>query len=258
MHRTAPSPGAIALVATLASSLVLAQGSWNRRVYYDDLTCKGHYTHGYQVYIPTAICQDPNKKVNDACETKSRNELTPSSEGTWCQSIQASAVSDAPYFPPEDSRTRRVGDKFIVLNEYAGPSCSHENGKVQIEQVTYLADSKCYAWEPGSYFKASCSGSESTIEFCNDPACNDCIPARRQTFDGTCKPNDRGLQVKASCVVDDNSGSSTSGGASNGTSTNPPGSSSSPKASSKNSASSLFSSSTLLEAALAGLIAFLI
>ena len=101
--------------ASLLSLGVNAQGSWNRRAYYNDHSCKAAFVHGYQVFYPNTPCAKTTL-VNFNCEVKSRTEPI-SSEGTSCESVQSNnAITDGAWFPsvPEE-RTRLPGNPDYIM-----------------------------------------------------------------------------------------------------------------------------------------------
>jgi hypothetical protein len=173
----------------LFGSSVQSQGSWNRRVYFDQLGCKGNMGYGVQVYYPVISCPGgiSSTVINSPCENKSQNTLTLSSEGTSCQSTNPSTVSDDIYFPAADQAGKAA--TYLTVNSYSGQTtCSMNKGQVILTQETFAADGKCYAIEPDQFFKASCNGSNGRVVFCKDPKCEDCSLGS-QSYDGTCQLN---------------------------------------------------------------------
>ncbi|KAH6586040.1 hypothetical protein BASA61_006629 [Batrachochytrium salamandrivorans] len=176
-HTATTTRAAILLVASaalLASSGVAA--SWQRRVYHTDSACKGPFGYGVQVWIPTAPCQAPGS-VTASCEIKSTDTRTPSSEGTACDNNPA---SDSAYFPTPAEASLVSGANYLSVNVYnnqPGQANCFFDASVQVEQTTFAADGKCYAFEAGNYFKASCSATTGQVQFCNDAECKDCKPA---------------------------------------------------------------------------------
>ncbi|KAI8908073.1 hypothetical protein EDD86DRAFT_208820 [Gorgonomyces haynaldii] len=151
------------MIQFLLSQSVAA--SWQRRVYYTDLQCKGNFQWGEQVFIPSAACQASSTDYGAICEIKSTDSLVQSSEGTSCETGQQ---TDAVFM------TNPIpGSNYLVLNSYLGTDCSAQNSK-QITQRTYAADGKCHVFEPGAFFKASCTADSGTITFCTDSACQNC------------------------------------------------------------------------------------
>ena len=164
----------------IAASIFSVAADWQRRVYYTDNTCKGTFQFGEQVYIPSAPCPNPSKDYGAICESKSTDALVKSSEGTSCEK---GTGDDSVFMTSAAPNT-----SYLSLNAYNGASCDAKN--VQITQRTYAADGKCYVFEPGYYFKASCTETSGTITFCKDNACTDCsAPA---TTSSTCG---QGLQI---------------------------------------------------------------
>ncbi|KAH6560131.1 hypothetical protein BASA62_000002 [Batrachochytrium salamandrivorans] len=186
-HTATTTRAAILLVASaalLASSGVAA--SWQRRVYHTDSACKGPFGYGVQVWIPTAPCQAPGS-VTASCEIKSTDTRTPSSEGTACDNNPA---SDSAYFPTPAEASLVSGANYLSVNVYnnqPGQANCFFDASVQVEQTTFAADGKCYAFEAGNYFKASCSATTGQVQFCNDAECKDCKPGGMVFTDTSCK-----------------------------------------------------------------------
>lgn len=152
----------------LSSTCANAQGSWGRRIYYNDNSCST--TIGYQehVFLPQAPCAlSTSPPINTVCENKSTNARVPSSEGTGCDNVPTNKdVSDAPYFPPAGQRNKIEGANYLTVNLYNAASCGVGKGDVSITQIMYAADGKCHVMEPGMYFKASCNSAAGVVEWC--------------------------------------------------------------------------------------------
>ena len=156
------------LLAFAVVSIVSGQ-TWNRRAYYRDSNCQGEFAYGIQVYTPISPCQNNGLSLTQSCEVKSTNPLALSSEATGCDSISPESVTEQIWFP-EPGQGTLVNSNYLTLfgyqNNPSQPQCNIENGRVQLQQETFAADGRCYAWEPDYYFKASCSGNSGTIIYC--------------------------------------------------------------------------------------------
>jgi hypothetical protein len=104
---------------------------------------------------------------------------------------------------------------LLQVNKYSGVNtCETGSSLSSLEQIAYLADGKCYSWEPNYYFKASCSGDgRSALNICSDAQCNNC---NQTAYDGTCQTQANGLPTKGFCVKDNEKPSTSSNGTTSG------------------------------------------
>ncbi|EGF76373.1 expressed protein [Batrachochytrium dendrobatidis JAM81] len=187
----------------LLSIACTVSASWQRRVYYTDNSCKANFGYGVQVWVPNAPCSSP-ASVTTSCEIKSTDSRALSSEGTACDNQPA---TDNAYVPSSSDAALVPGANYLSVNVYNNAPNQQPcffDPTVQVEQTTYAADGKCYAFESGYYFKASCSGTSGQVQFCNDAECKDCKPGGPSFDSGSCQVG-TGLPTRMIC-----SGSNTS------------------------------------------------
>ncbi|KAJ3281836.1 hypothetical protein HK104_011255 [Borealophlyctis nickersoniae] len=197
----------VGLAALAAVGAVEAQsGSWARRVYYTGPTCTGNIGHAISVFDNHNGCPGgvttAQAPVNTVCENKSTDALIKSAEGTGCDTVPSvSAVSDAPYYP-SSGPGKVPGANYAILNQYNGASCGTQGGSVSITQTAFAADGKCYAMEPGWYFKAWCNSTGSLVVWCKDNKCEDCPQDGERgvfRYAADCSGTQQGQPVRSIC-----------------------------------------------------------
>ena len=183
-------------------TFVHSQG-WNIRVYYNDNRCKGKYVFGIIDYSPYLECFT-NTSLRRVCETKSTEKLALSSEGTGCQlaNLQTFTTTDIPTFLPLKGQGDLISDvNYVIVNSYAysrGSQCDVKKGSVAVNQRIHAANGKCFATEPGWFFKASCTpGGASTVWSCSDPSCTQC---NQTDFNTSCFEKNDGSTNRVSCI----------------------------------------------------------
>ena len=86
------------------------------------------------------------------------------------------------------------------MNTFSGfadlTDCGLRNGAVYINTNGYVADGRCYAFESGNYFKATCDGTQGMIYSCSDAQCSSCTAV---TNSETCNKVNEGYS-NAYCV----------------------------------------------------------
>ncbi|KAI9102582.1 hypothetical protein DFS34DRAFT_399326 [Phlyctochytrium arcticum] len=196
-----------AILLTFAAA-VIAQGSWNRRVYYDDNTCSTTVNHQIHVFSPQFPCAGSPSPINAFCEIKSKTPARVlSSEGTGCETVADNTkLDDAAYFPPAGQGAKAPGGNYMVVNQYlttltGAQACSVGKGDVSVTQTMWAADGKCHVMEPGMYFKASCNSQAGVVEYCNDDECKECPSAKAQSFLADCTTIFQGQPSKSICIL---------------------------------------------------------
>ncbi|KAJ3050189.1 hypothetical protein HK097_008839 [Rhizophlyctis rosea] len=169
------------LLASLALTAVTvdAAGQWSRRIYYDNLPCNpNHYAHLLSVYIPNAPCAGKTtaeESLLAVCIPKSDDPLAPSSEGSGCDTVTSDLPSDAEWIPRDGQGSKRPNTPYLVVNTYGNvQGCAVTSTTNSISQTVYAADGKCYAYEPGVFFKAACNSAQGIVTWCKDSACTRC------------------------------------------------------------------------------------
>ena len=133
----------------LLSFLVSAQ-AWNRRAYFNDVSCKGDLTVAINIYMPYSPCGNAAKhcevkaqdvyKVGSLRSGETSGILLASNPKIGCD--VGSGISDATYMPaPEDGKLKPQSN-YITVNAYTDATCTVAS---LTEQNTFLADGNCYA-----------------------------------------------------------------------------------------------------------------
>lgn len=181
-----------------AIPLVFSQ-KFDHHIYYDTNDCSGTAQWLISDYFPNFPCLGPGLP---ACEKKSTEPGRLTSEATGCT---AGAFSSDIYFPPQSSvptGKRSSNESYAVITKYfAGQSSSCKfTGTETYNQKTYLASGKCYATEPLTYIKASCTSSKIVVSECNDRDCQSCN--NRTYATNTCNADSKdGTFSKAYCLI---------------------------------------------------------
>ena len=115
------------------------------------------FAYAVSVYSPVAACPAgaTTDKVSlvSTCIPKSNDTRAPSSEGSGCDDVPGT-VSDAEWSVPIGQGSKIAGIPYLVTNAYGNAEgCDISSTTNAITQTIYAADQKCYAYEPGLFFK---------------------------------------------------------------------------------------------------------